>query len=115
MPATLVIDALSGLPNPQWVLSAEFAGQVCEFIRMLPPAGPSGGMAPPDLGYRGLVLSLPDCAGLPETVRIFGGQVDAGAHILADDGRHLERDLLSASRPYLDQGLVDSLLKTIPE
>lgn len=115
MAATLVIDALSGLPNPQWVLSAEFAGQVCEFIRMLPPASPSEGLSPPDLGYRGLLLTLPDCAGLPETLRIFGGQVDAGAQILADTDRQLERDLLAASRPHLDQGLIDSLLDSIPE
>ncbi|TDH34852.1 hypothetical protein E2A64_14005 [Pseudohoeflea suaedae] len=115
MPATLVIDAFSGLPNPQWALSAEFAGQICEFIRMLPPASPAGGLPPPGLGYRGLILTLPDCEGLPATLRIFGGQVEAGARILADTDRQLERDLLAAARPHLDRRLIDSLLQSIPE
>ena len=115
MPATLVIDALSGLPNPQWVLSAEFAGQVCEFIRMLPPASPSGGVAPPGLGYRGLLLTLPDCEGMSEPLRIFGGQVEAGGQILADTDRQLERDLLTASRSHVDPVLVDGLLESIPQ
>ena len=78
MPATAVLDILSGLPNPQWVLTPDVAKQICDFILSAQPLKDVQPEAIPGLGYRGLLVDLPDCQAVDSTLRVFNGLVEIG-------------------------------------
>jgi hypothetical protein len=59
------LDIFSGRPNPTWTMAGEAAEHLWSRLRDLEPAPPK---EPPDLGYRGFLLSAPD-----QTVRVFDG------------------------------------------
>ena len=97
----LTLDLLSGLPNPAWTLPCEEAAAFLHLVRDL-PAFTGFLPTPPDLGYRGLVVTA-DCPGWPAgTWRVFGGAVSLPERIAADTGRGLERALLGSGEGRIE-------------
>jgi len=96
MPATVIVDVFSGLPNPEWTIAGDVLVQLkmmlahlAQFHGTLPE--------PPGLGYRGLILEFPPHEGIEGPVRVFGGYV-AGPHgSWVDAGHTIERWLLERS------------------
>jgi hypothetical protein len=97
---TVVIEIYSGRPDPMWTLGPH---QMVELRRRLTELKPSGDRAlPPEpgLGYRGLHVSIAD-GDHGHVVQVRSGKVAYGGRILRDDGRALERWLLSTAPPEL--------------
>ena len=72
MPATVIVDVFSGLPNPQWTIAGDVLVQLkmmlvhlAHFQGRLPE--------PPGLGYRGLLLEFSPNEAIEGPLRVFGG------------------------------------------
>lgn len=107
MLATAVLDILSGLPNPQWVLAPDVAKQVCDFILSTEPLTAFQQEAPPGLGYRGLLIDLPDCSAAETTVRVFNGLVKVGNTFFMDREHRIEHLLLDSAGGAVDANLIE--------
>ncbi|UGT39814.1 hypothetical protein LTV02_27640 [Nocardia yamanashiensis] len=93
------LDLYSARPNPAWRLDPVAAQDVLACIAAAPPL--VDGRLQRNLGYRGLVVYLPD----GRVARIQRGtiEVSRGNHLScrADLGRALERRLLATGRPEI--------------
>jgi hypothetical protein len=105
---TVELDAYSGLPNPEWILTPEEAGELSDLLRELPEAA----VPPPRtdrLGYRGFRISNPGGeGGIPERLYIAAGgavQIEgsAGGEVLKD-AREVEVWLLELARAERSRG-----------
>ncbi|WP_394713561.1 hypothetical protein [uncultured Roseibium sp.] len=113
MPATAVLDILSGLPNPQWVLTPDVAKQICDFILSAQPLKDVQPEAIPGLGYRGLLVDLPDCQAVDSTLRVFNGLVEIGGTFFRDSDHHIERLLLESAGETVDDTLIEHARKAL--
>ena len=93
MPATVIVDVFSGLPNPQWTIAGDIVVQLKMMLAHL--AHFHGAVPqPPGLGFRGFILEFSPDEGISGPLRVFGGYV-AGPHEAWVDSDHaLERWLL---------------------
>lgn len=107
MPATAVLDIMSGLPNPQWVLAPDVARQICDFILSTQPLSNVQPEAIPGLGYRGLLVELPDCQAADTTMRVFNGLVNVGNIFFHDREHHIEHLLLDSAGGAVDANLIE--------
>lgn len=107
MPATAVLDIMSGLPNPQWMLAPDVARQICDFILSTQPLSNIPLMGVPDLGYRGLLVDLPDCHAADTTMRVFNGLVKVGNTVFPDREHHIEHLLLDSAGGAVDANLIE--------
>jgi hypothetical protein len=95
MPATVIIDFLSGLPNPQWTIAGDLLVQLKMMLAHL--AQFHGAVPePPGLGYRGLILEFSG-EGLEGPLHVYGGFVKGPHAAWIDADRALERWLLEHS------------------
>lgn len=109
--AVVTIDALSGLPNPTWVLPAADAADVVAEWGRLDPTGP---MPYPDvLGYRALVIDFADGSRIWFADGVAVREPDGGARL--DPGRRLEQQVLTTGRGQVADGLLDDLLAGFPQ
>lgn len=113
MPATAVLDILSGLPNPQWVLAPDVARQVCDFILGAQPMQNIQPPAIPGLGYRGLLVDLPDCEAVEASMRVFNGFVEVGQRIYQDSNNEIEHLLLDSAQGAVDDTLIEHARKAL--
>ena len=70
MPATVIVDVFSGLPNPEWTIAGDVLVQLkmmlahlAQFHGTIPE--------PPGLGYRGLILEFSPHEGIEGPLRGF--------------------------------------------
>jgi hypothetical protein len=101
-PAEVEVDIFSGRPNPTWTLSPADDKTLRERLAALPAASPAD--LHTNLGYRGLVVHLPDSV----VVRLQRGHVrtdGADPQAKADPERGLERWLLETGRATLEPGV----------
>jgi len=96
MPATVIVDVFSGLPNPEWTIAGDVLVQLkmmlahlAQFHGTLPE--------PPGLGYRGLIIEFPPNEGIDGPLHVFGGYVAGPHEAWVDAGHTLERWLLEHS------------------
>jgi hypothetical protein len=107
---TVEFDVFSGQPNPRWELTPE---QLREFRRRVAalPQPPSPARMFDGLGYRG--LSLGDPASPDESFRVGFGWVvhrqGSGESTYVDEGRGVEKWLLSTAKGKVDDRLLASI------
>jgi hypothetical protein len=102
------LDVFSGMPNPTWVLTEADSEGLARRLARLPRVAVcelSG-----RLGYRGLVVTVVDGPGT-RRLRVHAGCVQiaerrAISHA-RDEGRELERWLISTGRPRLPERVVE--------
>jgi len=103
MAIEVVLDALSGRPNPVWTLTqteeAEFLSRLTGFESRAVTEGQPR-LEPPLLGYRGFEIRSPDGKPLPEKIRVFGGTVRLDKSSYPDAGRELEKWLLQSGAQH---------------
>ena len=93
MPATVIADVFSGLPNPQWMIAGELLVQLKMMLAHL--AQFHGNVPQPSgLGYRGLILEFSPDEGIGGSLRLYGGYVVGPDRAWVDSGHALERWLL---------------------
>ena len=96
MPATVIVDVFSGLPNPEWTIAGDVLVQLKMMLAHL--AQFHGTVPePPGLGYRGLILEFSPNEGIEGPLRVFSGYVAGPHETWADAGHALERWLLEHS------------------
>lgn len=113
MPATVILDILSGLPNPQWDLAPNLAKQICDYIIGAQPVpntrpGPVHG-----LGYRGLLVNLPDCQAVETTMRVFNGFIELDDTIIRDEDKYFEHLLLESAGDSVNGTLIEEARKAL--
>jgi len=100
------LDIFSGMPNPTWILTDAEADSFVKQLAALPQSSPrelSG-----NLGYRGFIVQCTQGSNTQlirvqkGTVQISEGATDVYAY---DKDRQLERWLLNAGKPHLDDEL----------
>ena len=102
------LDVYSGRPNPSWQLppaeAAEFAARLAALPKDASRAPPA-----PDLGYRGLTTRV-GAGPRGRVIAVARGTVTVSAGAAPtqyrDDGRALERWLLSTGRGHVDTELL---------
>lgn len=104
----VVLDVLSGMPNPGWSLGLDQSLALAAILSGLPVVDPATMPGPPDLGYRGFEIS--GFGGVCDIYRVFQGHVDACGRVMADDGRAVELWLLHSARDLLPSDLHAGLL-----
>jgi hypothetical protein len=96
MPATVIVDVFSGLPNPQWTIAGDLLVQLKMMLAHL--AHFHGAVPqPPGLGFRGLILEFSPDEGIDGPLRVFAGYVAGPHESWVDAGHALERWLLEKS------------------
>lgn len=112
MPATVIADVFSGLPNPQWTVAGDLLVQLqlllanlAQFHGVVPE--------PPGLGYRGLIVEFAPGEGPEESLRIWNGCVVGAHHTWLDPGRKVERWLLETGIRALNADILKELLAEI--
>jgi hypothetical protein len=110
----VMLDVFSGRPNPTWNLTGRFGEELAKRLRHLPSAGKQKAPSPPDLGYRGLRVtqkgqSREDIWQGP--YEVYGGFVRHGDLIFVDEGRSLERWLLTEGGPNVERELRNEILR----
>lgn len=108
MPATVIADVFSGLPNPQWTVAGDLLVQLHVMLAQL---APYHGLVPepPGLGYRGLVVQFSPEEGR-ESLRVFGGYLAGARETWLDPGHALERWLLETGIRATDADILKELL-----
>ena len=95
MPATVIVDFLSGLPNPQWTIAGDLLVQLKMMLAHL--AQFHGAVPePPGLGYRGLILQFSN-GDIEGPLHVYGGYVKGPHGAWMDRDHALERWLLEQS------------------
>lgn len=93
MPATVIADVFSGLPNPQWTIAGDVLVQLKMMLAHL--AQFHGAVPePPGLGYRGLIVEFTPNEGIEGPLRVFAGYVAGPHQAWVDSGHAVERWLL---------------------
>jgi hypothetical protein len=108
-PVTVEIDIFSGMPNPDWTLSAADAAM---FLSKL--SGLQQTVARPqsaNLGYRGLVVRMPQEAG--RRIYIQNGVIESSdgtsSTFFLDPQRSLERWLIGTGRKFLRHTVLEAI------
>lgn len=109
MPATVIADVFSGVPNPQWTVAGDLLVQL---KLMLAQLSHYSGAVPdlPGLGYRGLIVHLSGGDGGGDALRIFDGVIVGPHGMWADHGRMLERWLLETGVESTKADILKELL-----
>lgn len=100
---TVEVDLFSGMPNPEWTLSAASATMLLARLCDMPPT--TGAPRSSTLGYRGLIVRI---AGQDErTLFLHQGLMESrqgdSSIFLLDKDRALEAWLIQSGRPFLSE------------
>lgn len=113
MPATVIADVFSGVPNPEWAITGQLLVQLKLMLQQLATAGGLAGPEPPGLGYRGLILQFSPEEGIAGPLRVFEGYVVGPHGSWIDQGRVLEKWLLETGIRTLNADILRELLQEI--
>jgi hypothetical protein len=112
MPATVIADVFSGLPNPQWTIAGDLLVQLKLMLAQLSLA--HGAVPePPGLGYRGLILEFSPDEGIAGPLRVFGGYVVGPHDTWIDPGHALERWLLETGIRLTNADVLKEILDEV--
>jgi hypothetical protein len=107
MTATVEIDIFSGRPNPEWTLSEADTAVMVSKLSGLQKA--AAGLRSAHLGYRGLVVRMPQQAG--RTITIQNGVIESSggtsSTFFLDPQRSLERWLIGTGRKFLSPEVIE--------
>ena len=111
----VVVDMMSGVPNPTWTATGSDAAALVDMINALPDGGEIDAAAGLDLGFRGFVLRGLDLPGDATQVRVRGTEVvlskyDTEGQLRTDPQRSIYTMLRTMSADHLDE----NLMKAIP-
>jgi len=113
MPATVIVDVFSGIPNPQWTIAGDLLVQLKLMLAQLPHFHPGLVPEPPGLGYRGIILQFSPDEGVAGSLRVFGGYVAGPQEIRVDAGRALERWLLETGIRSTNNDILKEILNEL--
>jgi hypothetical protein len=109
MAIKVMLDALSGLPNPVWTLDSEQETEFWSRLKTLQPVrAEEATERPHKLGYRGFTLQSTGPAPAGE-ITIYGGTVWQGNAGLKDAERALEKWLLKTAPDSINPRLVSQI------
>lgn len=109
MAIRVMLDALSGLPNPVWTLAGEQESEFWTRLEtLLPLQAPEVTERPHLLGYRGFVLEATEPAAA-ERITVYGGTVFRGSEGLKDADRALEKWLLGSAPAAVNPKLISQI------
>lgn len=109
MAIKVMLDALSGLPNPVWTLDAQQEQEFWARLETLAPVQAPDAIERPNLlGYRGFSLQATGPAPA-KTITIYGGTVWQGSASLRDAGRALEKWLLKTAPASVNPMLISQI------
>ena len=78
VPLKVVVDVMSGVPNPGWSLTSSDSTTVSQLVDELAEGGRAPKQAVPDLGFRGFVLTgEPSALGSYDRLTVLGTEVIA--------------------------------------
>ena len=103
MAIEVVLDALSGRPNPVWTLSQAEEAEFLTLLIGLESRGATEGqtaLEPPLLGYRGFEIRSPNGQPLTEKIKVFGGTVRLDKSYYPDVNRELEKWLVQSAAQH---------------
>jgi hypothetical protein len=109
----VVVDVMSGVPNPTWTVLGSDAARLLELINTLPEVGSVDATAGQDhLGFRGFVLRGPDLPG--DEVRVLGTDVvvlhgTSDGRLHADEDRSVYTMLRTMSAEHLDENVMQAI------
>jgi hypothetical protein len=109
MPATVIADVFSGLPNPQWTIAGDLLAQFQLLLANL--AQFHGGVVPrpPALGYRGLIVQFAP----GENLQVWNGYVVGARETWLDPDRRVERWLLETGIRAINADILKEILAEI--
>jgi hypothetical protein len=109
MPATVIADVFSGLPNPQWTIAGDLLAQLQLLLASL--AQFHGGLVPkpPPLGYRGLIVQFAP----GENLQVWNGYVVGARETWLDPDRRVERWLLETGVQAINADILKEILAEI--
>ena len=93
----VVVDVFSGRENPSWSLNAVDTAELWHRLKVLPRIDkpiPN----PPGLGYRGMLVIVPESNGPGTVLRAYAGTVLGPEGLLADSEHDMERWLLHTAK-----------------
>lgn len=113
--ARITLETDSGQRNPTWTLSsAETADLKALLATAVPAPAPAGGIADGVLGYRGMLIDLPDATtGVTQRWRAFNGVIAGQSASWADPQRRLERWLLRSGVGGFENALYAAISQQI--
>jgi hypothetical protein len=109
--ATVTLDVFSGRPNPSWTLTPAQVGELQDRIKAL-STPLSGEPDVPDLGYRGVTVTISGANQTGEISVARGGVTltqGASAAKFQDTGRELERWLVHTGAAQLAPDLLQTV------
>jgi len=106
---TVEIDIFSGVPNPQWTLSEADSALLLSRLAGLQKTTATPRSAP--LGYRGLIVTMPQQGG--QSLYVQNGVIEwndgTTRTFLLDSQRSLERWLAATGRKLLSRDVLEAL------
>lgn len=113
MPATVIVDVFSGIPNPQWTIAGDVLMQLQLMLAQLQQFHGGFMPEPPALGFRGIIVQFSPGEALEGHIRVFNGYVVTPRGTFVDAGRALERWLLQTGIPHGYGDLIKDLLREV--
>lgn len=109
----VVVDVMSGVPNPSWTVTGDEARELVAMIDDLPEDGTSDGPDDQALGFRGFVLRGVALDG-HDQVRVLGTEIIASdgddvGPVLVDDGHAAYTVLRTMSEEHLDENVMQAI------
>jgi nitrite reductase/ring-hydroxylating ferredoxin subunit len=113
--AGITLDALSGQPNPTWKLSSAEASDLKALLTTTTlTSTPATSTADGVLGYRGMLIDLPDATtGAAQQWRVFNGVITGQGATWTDPQRRVERWLLRSGVGGFDNALYATISQQI--
>src|SRR4051812_31530946 len=113
----VVVDVMSGVPNPTWTVTGSEASQLVDLLHSLPDAGKGDATQALQLGFRGFVLTgdgLTADAGLDQ-VRVLGSEIIATkpnkftGRTLTDADQSVYTLLRTMAGAHLDENVLQAI------
>jgi len=113
----VVVDVMSGVPNPTWTVTGSAASQLVDLLHSLPDTGKGDATQSLQLGFRGFVLTgdgLTADAGLDQ-VRVLGSEIIATkpnkftGRTLTDADQSVYTLLRTMAGAHLDENVLQAI------
>lgn len=109
----VVLDMLSGLPNPTWRLDIAEVDRLQQWLSRLPRNLAPLSTEPPPLGYRGVSIRPVGGSTGVSQIQVFDETVVIDSDVFSDSGRQLEKWLVRTGKPHVTEPLWNAAIKMI--